>query len=95
MSDLCGTGLANNYCNNIKAKRSIFYIMGCEKIPSSAGQLVSLGGCNNLLGRTETFVSSGLHLDKDNASIGVGHNEVNFAGLAGEVACELFKAFAF
>ena len=95
MSDLCGAGSAEDYCNNIKAKRAIFYIMGCEKIPSSAGQLVSLGGCNNLLGRTETFVSSGLYLDKDNASIGISHNEVNFAGFAGEVARELFKASAF
>ena len=95
MSDLCGAGLANNYCNNIKTKRAIFYIMGCEKILSGPGQFGFLGGCDGRFGRAKTFVSSGPYLDKDNATIGIGHNKVNFAGFAGEVARQFPKAFAF
>jgi selenocysteine lyase/cysteine desulfurase len=95
MSDLCGAGLANNYYDNIKAIGAIFYIMGCEKILGGPGQFGFLGGCDGRFGRAKTFVSSGPYLDKNNTSIGLGHNEVNFAGFAGEVARELFKASAF
>jgi selenocysteine lyase/cysteine desulfurase len=95
MSDLCGAGSANNYYDNIKAIGAIFYIMGCEKILGGPGQFGFLGGCDGRFGRAKTFVSSGPYLDKNNTSIGVGHNEVNFAGFAGEVARELFKASAF
>lgn len=95
MSDLCGAGSAEDYCNNIKAKRAIFYIMGREKILGGPGQFGFLGGCDGRFGRAKTFVSSGPYLDKDNATIGIGHNKVNFAAFAGEVARQFPKAFAF
>jgi hypothetical protein len=95
MSYLRPAGLANNYCNNIKAKRAIFYIMGCEKILGSPGQFGFLGGCDRRFGRAKTFVGSGPYLDKNNTSIGLGHNEVNFTGFAGKVARQLPKALAY
>jgi selenocysteine lyase/cysteine desulfurase len=95
MSYLGPAGLAKDYCNNVEAKGAIFYIMGCEKILGGPGQSGFLGGCDGRLGRAKTFVGSGPYLDKNNASISLSHNEVNFAGFAGEVARELFKASAY
>jgi hypothetical protein len=95
MSYLRLAGLAKDYCNNIKAKRAIFYIMRCEKILGGPGQFGFLGGCDGRFGRAKTLISSGPYLDKNNTSIGLSHNKVNFAGFAGEVARELFKASAY
>ncbi len=69
--------------------------MGCKKITSGPYQSGFLGGCDRRFGRAESFVRSGSDLDEDDGPVGINHNQVDFAGLAGEVACEGFEAFSF
>ena len=95
MSYLCGTALAEHYRNNIKAIGSIFNIVGGQKIAGCPGQFCLLGTCDRRFGWTKTFICSGSDLDKDDGTIGIDHDKVNFAGFAGEVAGELFEAFSF
>jgi hypothetical protein len=85
--------LAKHYCNNVKANGSIFYYVGCEKITSGPQQFGFLGVCDGRFGRSKTFIGSGSDLDEYNGSVGSDHNKVDFAGFAGEVRGELFKAF--
>ena len=47
------------------------------------------------LGRAEILVRPGLYLDKDKCPVAVDHNQIDFSGLAGEIASERFETFAF
>jgi hypothetical protein len=86
---------AENYCNNIETKGTIFNIIGGEEITGGPRQLCLLCGSNRRLGRSEGLVGYCPYLDEDQSTIGVNHNEVDFAGFAGEIAGERFKAFSF
>ncbi len=46
-----------------------------------------------LLGRAEAFVGSGFDLDEYQARIGIDHYQIDFPGLAREIAGERFEAF--
>jgi len=95
MSYLCRAGLAEHYCNDIKTIRAVLYIVGCKKIACSPKQSGFFSGRDDGLSRPEIFIGPRFHLDKDDRAIAIGHNEVDFAGFAGEVASEGFEAFAF
>ena len=43
----------------------------------------------------EGFVRPGFDLDEDDSPVGIDHNQIDFAGFAGEVASESFEAFSF
>jgi len=88
-------GLAKHYRNDIKTKGSVLYVVRCEKITGGSGQSGLLGGGDGRLGGLESFGSFGSCLDKDDRAIDIDHNQIDFAGLAGEVAGEGFEAFAF
>ena len=92
---LCRAGLAEHYRNNIKTKGAVLDIVGCEKIASSPKQSGFFSGCDRRFGWCETFIGSGSDLDKDNGPIGIDHNKVDFTGLAGEVASELFEPLSY
>ena len=69
--------------------------MDCEKIASCSVHFVFFSRCDNGFCWCEAFIGSGFYLDKDDSPVGIDHNKVDFAGLAGEVASELFEAFSF
>ena len=88
-------GSVENYCNNIKAKGAVLYIVGCKKILSSPEQPGFFRMCDGRFGWSKGFIGSGSDLNKDDGAVGINHNQVDFAGLAGEVASEFFEAFSF
>ncbi len=92
---LWAAGSVENYCNNIKAKGAIFYIVGCKKILSCPEQPGFLGRCDGRFDWSKGFIGSGSDLNKDHGAVGINHNQVDFAGLAEEVASEFFEAFSF
>jgi len=95
MSYLCGAGLAEHYRNDVKTKGSVLDIVGRKKIAGGPEQSGFFGGRDDGLGRPETFIGPRFYLDKDDRAIDIDHNQIDFAGLAGEVAGEPFEAFAF
>ncbi len=95
MSYLRAAGSVENYRNNIEAKGAIFYIVGCKKILSSPEQPGFFRMCDGRFGWSKDFIGSGSDLNKDHGAVGINHNQVDFAGLAGEVTCESFEAFSF
>ena len=86
---------AQHYCNNVEAKRAVLYILGCKKIAGGPEHSDFLGRRDGRLGWAKTFVRPGLYLDENNSAVGIDHNQVDFAGLAGKVASELLEALAF
>ena len=88
-------GLAKHYRNDIKTKRAVLYVVGCEKITGGSGQSGLLGGGDGRLGGLESFGGFGSYLDKDDRAVAINHNQIDFAGFAGEVAGEGFEAFAY
>ena len=88
-------GLAEHYCNDVKTIRSVLDFVSCEKITGGSGQSGLLGGGDGRLGGLESFGGFGSYLDKDDRAIDIDHNQIDFAGFAGEVAGEPFEAFAF
>ena len=95
MSYLWPAGLAEDYRDDIEAEGSVVYVVGCEEIAGGPEGFGFFGGGDNRLGRCEAFIGSGFYFDKDNTSIGIDHNQVDFAGFAGEVAGELSESFSF
>lgn len=95
MSYSYGVFFAQHYCNHVETKGAVLNIMGCEKIAGGPEHSDFLDRGDGRLGWAKTFVRPGLYLDKDNTTVGIDHNQVDFAGLAGEVASELLEALAF
>jgi len=91
---LCRAGLAEHYCDNIEAKRTVHYIVGCEKIASCPVHFVFFTGRDNRFCWCEAFIRSGFYLDEDNGPVSIDHDKVDFTGLAGEVASEFFEALS-
>ena len=90
MSYFRAAGLAKHYRNDIETKRAVLYVVRCEKITGGSGQSGLLGGGDGRLGGLESFGGFGSYLDKDDRTIDIDHNQIDFAGLAGEVAGEGF-----
>ena len=78
---------------DVESERPVFYIVGSDKVPRCFGELFSLGMSNGLLGRAKPFVRSRLDLDEYQAQIGIHHDQIDFTGIAGEIAGERFEAF--
>jgi selenocysteine lyase/cysteine desulfurase len=81
-----------DYCNNIEAKRSVFYIMSCQKITCGPVQFGFFGSRDDRLGRLESFVCSGFYLDKDDSPLSIDHN---LTAPAGKVAGQFPETFLF
>lgn len=88
-------GLAKHYRNDIEAKRAVLYIVGCEKKACGPKQSGFFGGRDDGFSRCEVFIGPRFYLDENDRAVGVNHNQIDFAGFAGEVAGEGFEAFAF
>ena len=95
MSYLRSAFLTQHNGNNIEAIGAIFNLMDFHKISCCSVDPFLLGLCNGLFRRNETVFSFTSDLDEDDSSVGIDHNKVELAGLAGKVAGESFKAFSF
>ncbi len=95
MVDFGQAGLAKHYGNDIKAEGSISYIVNCKKVSTCPEEFFFFAGRNSWFRRDESIVGSGSNFDKDDGFIVVNHNQVDFAGFAGEVPCEGFQTFIF
>ena len=93
MSYLWSAGLAEYDGNDIKAKRAVFYIVRGEKIACRPEQSGSLALCDGCFGWAKGLIGFGSDLDKDDGAVGIDHDKVELAGLAGEVAGERSEAF--
>lgn len=90
---LCGAFGGEDYCYDVESERAVVYIVGCDKVAGCSGEFYSFRVCDGLLGRAEAFVGSGFDLDEYQARIGIDHDQIDFPGLAREIACERFEAF--
>ena len=88
-------GFVEDNRNNIEAIRAVVDIICCEKIAGGSEQPGFLGGCDRVFGGSEIGVGSCSYLDEYNRGVSIDHDEVELAGLAGEIACEDFEAFSF
>jgi len=95
MSYLLRAFFAEHNCYYVKTKRPVLDIVGGKKVACRPEHSGFFGFGDSRLGWAEILVRPGLYLDKDKRPVAVDHNQVNFAGLAGEVASECFEAFAF
>lgn len=93
MANLFAFFSAEHYCNNIKAKWSIFNVVCREKITGGAEQFYFLGISNGQFRRSKSFICFCSDLDKNDSFVGGDHNKVDFAGFAEEVAGKFFEAF--
>lgn len=82
-----------DYRYDVESERTIVYIVGCDKVAGCFGELLSLGMRDGLLGRAEAFVGSRFDLDEHQTRIGIDHDQIDFPGIAGEIAGESLEAF--
>jgi len=90
MSYLWLAGLGEDYGDYIEAEGSVVDFVCGEKIASGSYKFSFLRGGDDRFGRSERFIGAGLDLNENDCAISVDHNAVDFAGFAGEVACEGF-----
>ena len=95
MSYLRGAFFAQYDCHHVEAIRAVLDLVGGKKVTCRPEHSGFFGFGDSRLGRAEILIRPGLDLDKDKRPVAIDHNQVNFAGLAGEVASECFETFAF
>ncbi len=95
MSYLGGAGLSQDYRNNIKAKGSVLNTVGCKKILGGFFQFGFFSRGDSGFGRLETLTCPCFYLDKDDSSIGVDHDKVEFTSFTGEIADQFAQTFSF
>jgi hypothetical protein len=103
MSYLLGSFFSQHYYYYVEAKGPVLDVVAGKKIACRPEHSGLLGFGDNRLGRkvsptgrwTEILVRPCLDFDKDKRPITIYHNQVDFTRLAGKVASESLKAFAF
>jgi len=70
-------------------------IVACQEVSSCPDHPGLLGAGYRRLRGAEILVRPSLHLDEDDASIVIDHDQVNFAAHAGKIPSECFESFAF
>jgi len=76
--------------NDVEAKGAVFYIISCEEIAGGSEQSGFFGSGDGIFGGGEIGVGFCSYLDEYNRGVSIDHDQVEFAGFAGEVACEGF-----
>lgn len=94
MSYLFAAGLPEYYRDDVEATGAVLYVVGGEEIAGRFGEFGLFGLCDDRLGGLEGFVASCFHLNEDDDALVVDHNEVDFAGFAGEVGGKFPEAFS-
>jgi len=84
-----------DYCDDVESEGAVGYVVGGEEGLGGPEQFGFFGIGDGLFGWAEGFVGASSDLDKYDGRVGINHNEVDFAGGAGEVTGESFEALAF
>ncbi|HUW19540.1 MAG TPA: hypothetical protein VMW16_09580 [Sedimentisphaerales bacterium] len=95
MSYLWRAGSAEDDSHDVEAEGPVFYVVGGEEIAGGPERFGFFWGCDDGLDGVEGFTRPGFDLDEDDRAVGVDHDQIDFAGLTGEVAGEEFEAFSF
>jgi hypothetical protein len=82
-------------CYYVEAKGPVLDVVDGEKIACRPDHSGFFGFCHCRLGWAEILVRPGFYLDKDKCAVSINHNQVDFAGFAGEVTSKRFEAFMF
>jgi len=90
---LSGAFGGQDYCHHVESEWAVVYIVGCEEVAGCPDQFDLFGMCDGLFGRAEELIGSGFDLDEDQARVGIDHDEIDFAAVAGEIAGEGFESF--
>jgi hypothetical protein len=88
-------GLAKHYCDNIKSQWTVLDIACCDKIFSSPIHPGFFAVSDNRFSGCEIFIGAGFDLNKNNGTIAVNHNQIEFAGFAEEISGKGFEALSF
>ncbi len=94
MFDLWRAFWGQNEGYDIEAVGAGVDVVGGEEVAGGFDQAGSFGVGYGGFGGCEIFAGAGFNLDEYEGSVGVDHNEVNFAGFAGEISCESLQAAA-
>ena len=84
-----------DYCDDVESARAAIYFVPCEEVAGCPNEFCFFGMCDGLFGRAEEFIGSGFDLDEDQARVGIDHDEIDFAAVAGEIAGEGLESFRF
>ncbi len=93
MADLFGDGFIEDYSNDVEAEGAVLDFVFDEEEASGLFHTGFFGEGDYIFGVGEVLVFAGFDFDENYCAIGVGHNEVDFALAAAEVAVEKFEAF--
>lgn len=93
--DFWGAFWGENDCDDVESEGAVGDFVGGEEGLGGPEQFGFFGIGDGLFGWAEGFVGASSDLDKYDGRVGIDHNEVDFAGGAGEVAGESFEALAF
>ena len=91
----CAAGSAENNGDDVKSIRAVVDFVGGQEIAGGPEGFGFFCGRDDGLRRLKRVIGSGFHFDEDDGAVAIGHNQVDFAGFAGEVSGECFEAFSF
>lgn len=95
MSDFGRTFFSQHDCNHVESVRTIFYLMGGQKIPGRTSHPCLFGPSDGRFGRAEIFACPGFDLNKDQCAVAIDHDQIDFTCLAEKISREGFEALAF
>ena len=78
-------GLSGNYNDYVESAGTIGDVVRCQEVSGGSAHSRLFGVCDDIFGSSERLIGAGLYFDKNDGSVGVDHDKVDFAGLAGEV----------
>jgi len=90
-----GAFWGEDYGDDVESEGAVGYVVGGEEGLGGPEQFGFFGIGDRLFGWAEGLVGASSDLDKYDGRVGINHNEVDFAGDAGEVAGESSEALAF
>jgi len=85
MSYLWFAGFSDNYNDYVESTGPIGNVVCCQEVSGGSAGSRLLGICDDLFGSTERLIGAGLYFDKNDGSVGIDHDKVDFAGLAGKI----------
>ena len=86
MADFGGAGGAEDDRDDVETAEAVVDLMDGLEVAGGSGHAAFLGGGDRRLGGDEGFAGAGFDFDEDEHAVGVDHDKVKLAGLAGEIA---------
>jgi len=72
-------------CDDVETAGAILYIILSKEIAGGFNHAGFLGKSDGRFCGCEGFIGPGFYLDKNNSAIGIGHDQVEFAGFTGKI----------